>query len=507
MSANTSAPTSNTSEKANFDLSSRNRTKIVATLGPVSSDSETVSKLLDAGASVFRLNFSHGTAQDHQKCVETIRGIAESRRQPIAILADLQGPKFRTGPLKDKKPIHLENSSTVTFTCKERESGLDKKGQPVIGTKYEPLLKAVAEGDTILIADGKMRLKVTKKPDEHTAICTVLEGGLLEARKGINIPGSAIEIEPLTEKDKEDAITAVQLGADYLALSFVQKASDVNELKQHVESRGYTCPPIIAKIEKPQAVECLPAILEASDGLMIARGDLGVELPPERVPVIQKQILELASQHEKPVIVATQMLESMIDSLQPARSDVSDIANAVFDHADAVMLSNETAMGTYPVEAVLMMQKIIVECEKSHLADRHRPHEVSSRLSPSFHHAITHSASYAATKANVKAIVALSESGSMAKRLSKVKPQRPIIAITQHEDVANRMCLLWGVSPLVSPQADTTDETMEWAEFTIFSQNLLNSGDSIVFCAGKNPLRGLTNILKIYNIGDFTKVK
>ncbi|MBY0403092.1 MAG: pyruvate kinase, partial [Cyanobacteria bacterium] len=272
----------------------------------------------------------------------------------------------------------------------------------------------------------------------------------------------------------------------------------------YINLLGYKSPPIIAKIEKPQALLDLDAILENCDGLMVARGDLGVELSPERVPVVQKQLIELANNNEKPVIVATQMLESMMRSLQPSRAEVSDVANAVFDGGDVLMLSGETAMGDHPVETIRMMTKIIEEAEKSFSTYQHRPHESSAIVSPNFYHAIAHSACYASIKADVRAIVVLSSSGKMARRISKLKPPRPIIALTPDPGVYQQLSLLWGVTPLLIPFGPNTDETLNQGEKAILDHQLLEPGDSIVFCAGNTPFVGATNMLKIYRIQDPT---
>lgn len=483
-------------------LADKNRTKIVATLGPASTSPQVMEKLLLAGVAVFRLNFSHGSHEEHAANIANIRQVSARLDTHVAILGDLQGPKFRTGMLENDMPVELENGQTVRFTAQQQITGVAADGVTVIGCNYPQLVEAVKPGDTVLMADGTIRLTVLNKPESLLAECRVVDGGPLGSRKGINLPDSHIQVPALTEKDLADALFGVKAGVDYLALSFVQQADDVVALRKYVTEAGLTCPPIIAKIERPHAVEHIPEILEVSDGLMVARGDLGVELPPERVPIIQKQLVEIANHYGIPVIIATQMLESMVDSLQPARSDVSDIANAVLDRADALMLSGETAMGEYPVECVTMMRKIIQEVEASHLAKRYRPHESSAMISPHDQHTIAHAASYAATKSNVNALVVLSNSGSMARRISKLKPYRAMIAVTPHHAVANKMCLLWGVTPVESPITGSSDETMEMAENLILEKGLLQHGDRIVFCAGKTPLKWLADVVKIYRIGD-----
>lgn len=474
-----------------------NRTKIIATLGPSSSNADTIQALIEAGVNVFRLNLSHGSHEDHKALIATVRKCSKAINQPVAILGDLQGPKLRTG-LSDV-PLELAQGESVKLTTATRNTV-----EGSIATKYQALLDALDTGMTILLDDGKIRLKVLKKDSKDTVTCEVIEGGELNSRKGINIPEATIDIPPMTEKDKEDAHFLMKMDIDYIALSFVQRAKDIDELKSIINQYDYKYPPgIIAKIEKPQALDDIDQILESVSGIMVARGDLGVELPPERVPIVQKQLVELANVYEKPVIIATQMLESMIHSRQPARSDVSDIANAVFDRADAVMLSGETAVGEYPVETVAQMRRIVSAAENSYLSKKHRPHEPSTIVSPNDYQAIAHSASYAAAKADVSGMVVLSNSGSMARRISKLKPPRPIFALTPNEIVVRKMSLLWGVQAFLIPDDSSSGDIMESGEHAILEAGKLNAGDRIVFCAGRTPQRWLTNSLKIYHIGHF----
>ncbi len=480
------------------DLSQLKRTKIVATLGPATAQPEVIDQLIHAGVNVFRLNFSHGQPEEHIARAVMVRDVAAKLGQPVAVLADLQGPKIRTGYLKDDMPFELVQGSEVEFNSRDRES---RPG--VVATQVKELVAVLEPGALVLIDDGKIHLEVLERLSEDTLKCRVTQGGFLQARKGINVPGTLLPITALTEKDRGDVRQAVAAGVDYVALSFVQRAHDIVELRTFIQEQGFVCPPIIAKIEKPQAMKDIDNILAEADGLMVARGDLGVELRPEEVPVAQKRLVEKANGAGKPVIIATQMLESMIASLQPSRSDVSDIANAVFDGADALMLSGETSVGMHPVETVAMMSRIIHEAEKS-IAERllDRPVEESRLVSPNFYHAIAHTASYAARKANVKALVVFSNSGSMAQRISKLKPIRPIIALTPRQDVVNRMSLLWGVVPLLIEETDHTDALLENGEQVIFGHQLLARGDSVVFCAGNTHIKGATNMLKIYNIGE-----
>jgi pyruvate kinase len=492
----TMTPSPSRSSVVTQDFSQVNRTKIVATLGPASASPEKLRQLLLAGVNVFRLNLSHCGPDEQRERVRLIRQASEELQKPAAILADLQGPKIRTGALKDNQPIPLADYEVVEFTSRTNESS-----PGIIATKFTALISALEPGSIVLIDDGKIHLEVLQRISPDTVKAQVVQGGVLEARKGINVPGTTLPIAALTEKDREDAKMAVEAGVDYIALSFVQRAQDIVELKQFIQGLGLTCPPVIAKIEKPQALKDIDNILKEADGMMVARGDLGVELRPEEVPVAQKMLVAKANEAEKPVIIATQMLESMTHSLQPSRSDVSDIANAVFDGTDAVMLSGETSVGDYPVETVAMMSRIIHEAEKSIFSGGDRPAERSDLVSSSFYHAIAHTASYAARKADVKAIVVLSNSGSMAQRVSKIKPNRPIIALTPKPEVYHRMSLLWGVTPQILSMGRDTDETLENGEKVILEHGLLKPGDSVVFCAGNTQMKGATNMLKIYHIG------
>jgi pyruvate kinase len=481
------------------DLSHINRTKIIATLGPATDSPERIRQLIEVGVSVFRLNLSHGAIEDHLARADRIRQVTAEMKHPVAILADLQGPKLRTGYLQNDQPIPLEVDSVLELTTRTRESS-----PGLISTTSQELVDALEPGAPVLIDDGKIHLEVLERVNQNTLKCRVTQGGTLQARKGINVPGTMLPITAMTDKDKADVQRVVEQGhIDYLALSFVQRAQDIVELKTYVKNLGLECPPVIAKIEKPQAMRDIDNILREADGLMVARGDLGVELKPEEVPIAQKRLVDKANWAEKPVIIATQMLESMIDSLQPSRSDVSDIANAVFDGADVLMLSGETSVGEHPVETVAMMGRIIHEAERNiftHQIDR--PAEESRLVSPNFYHAIAHTASYASRKANVKALVVFSNSGSMAQRVSKLKPARPIIALTPKPDVCNRMSMLWGVIPLLIEEPHRTDELLESGEQAIIARNLLHRGDSVVFCAGNTQLKGATNMLKIYHLGE-----
>ena len=479
-------------------VSRHNRAKIIATLGPACNTEEAIESLIRAGVSIFRLNMSHGSQEGHLANLTLIRQVAESMDYHIGILADLQGPKLRTAPMKNGEPENVPTGSTIRFIfSKEQKSTAEE-----IVTTSEELVASLEQGSQIFINDGLLRLQVSERVSTTECLCLVTQGGMLSDRKGINVPNTALALDALTEKDKKDALFAVKHGVDFLALSFVQRAEDVETLKQYLLDNGLTPPPIISKIEKPQALDDLDRIIDTSFGLMVARGDLGVELPAERVPLVQKDLIEKGKEYGKPVIVATQMLDSMINNINPTRAEVSDVANAVLEGADVVMLSGETATGAHPVAAVDMMNRIIVEVESHEAEFQGRPHEPSSVTSPHFHSAIAHAASYASIKADVKAIVALSSSGSMAQRIAKLRPNRPILALTESDDICRRMSLLWGVTPLRIEYGETTDEIINHGEEIILDKKLLQIGDSVLFCAGNTPILGATNMLKFLKIGE-----
>jgi len=474
--------------------------KILATIGPGTANPDTLKALIQAGARAIRLNMSHGDQPTHKGYIDLIRQVEAGLGIPIAILADLQGPKLRTGTLKDHEPILLVPGQRVTMQA-SKEPGYSEDSGTLITTPSADLMATLEIGGTVLINDGALRLTVVERVDTATIICEVKVGGPLSERKGINVPDSPMSLAALTEKDKGDAIFAVNHGADFLALSFVRSASDIEDLKTFLTQQHLRIPPIIAKIEKPQALTEIDAILKACWGLMVARGDLGVELSAKEVPIVQKNLIARANQFEKPVIVATQMLESMILAPTPTRAEVSDVANAIFDGADAVMLSAESATGQYPCEAVRTMSEVVTEAEKHFHALQRRPHDPSTVPAAHFHHTIAHAASYAAMRSPVSAIVVLSESGRMAQRLSKLKPNVPIIAITESLEVWRKMALLWGVTPLMSPYADTTEEMINQIESLLFARKLLKTGDSILFCAGMTPILGATDMLKFFTLG------
>ena len=468
------------------------RTKIVATIGPASSSPKIIDELLLAGANVFRLNFSHGTQEEHGAVISDIRGAALRLDLPVAILLDLRGPKIRTG-LLEKGSIELKPGQMITITTEEI-----KGNERVISTTYKELPKDVKPGDRILIDDGLMEVKV-KAVSGNNVDCEVVYGGILKESKGMNLPGINVSAPSLSEKDICDLDFGISQGVDYIALSFVRKAADVVELKDYLKKNGADIP-VIAKIEKPEALTNLEAILEESDGIMVARGDLGVELSPEEVPIAQKKMISMANAAGKAVITATQMLESMITNPRPTRAEASDVANAVFDGTDALMLSGETAVGKYPVKAVEMMAKIAVEAEGPALKQQlvKRKKEAPS----SFSQAVAFASFAAAGELHAKAVVVFSQTGSTAKLVSKLRPSTPIVAFTPLEETKRRLSLVWGVQPFCIEFGGHTDEMICRGEAAMLNNGLAELGDTIVVVSGtKVGMRGATNMMKIDKIG------
>ena len=468
------------------------KTKIVATIGPASSSPKIIDELLLAGANVFRLNFSHGTQEEHRAVISDIRGAALRLDLPVAILLDLRGPKIRTG-LLEKGSIELKPGQMITITTEEI-----KGNERVISTTYKELPKDVKPGDRILIDDGLMEVKV-KAVSGNNVDCEVVYGGILKESKGMNLPGVNVSAPSLSKKDMGDLDFGISQGVDYIALSFVRKSADVVELKNYLKKNGVDIP-VIAKIEKPEALTNLEAILEESDGIMVARGDLGVELSPEEVPIAQKKMIAMANAAGKSVITATQMLESMITNPRPTRAEASDVANAVFDGTDALMLSGETAVGKYPVKAVEMMAKIAVEAEGPALKQQlvRRKKEMPS----SFSQAVAFASYAAAGELHAKAVVVFSQTGSTAKLVSKLRPSTPIVAFTPLEETKRRLPLVWGVQPFCIECGGHTDEMICRGEAALLNNGLAELGDTIVVVSGtKVGMRGATNMMKIDKIG------
>src|SRR5579863_9350345 len=475
------------------------RTKIVCTIGPASESEERLEQLMRAGMNVARLNFSHGTHDQHAIVIERVREISARLGCAVAILQDLQGPKIRTGALEDGKPVTLVDSANLTFTTRPMVGNAR-----LVSTTYQALPQDVKIGDRILLDDGLMELRVLGA-NETDVECEVVHGGLLKEHKGINLPGVAVSSPALTEKDRDDLRFGVLHNVDYVALSFVRKPQDVLEAKQLIRQlqtelgggRAQSTIPLIAKLEKPEAIAHLDEILEVTDGVMVARGDLGVEMAPEKVPLIQKRIIARCNDLGLPVITATQMLESMMTNPRPTRAEVNDVANAVLDGTDAVMLSGETAAGAYPVEAVQMMVRIALETEGgNHTAWQPQ----CKRLTKA--HAVSHAARALAEEASVQAIVVFTRSGASAHLISKDRPRTPILAFTPSEKVYHQLALWWGVWPTHIALQGTTEELITTVDHRLQNDRLI-ARDQYVVIMGGLPVasRARTNFVKLHRVG------
>jgi pyruvate kinase len=471
------------------------RAKIVGTLGPASNNETTFRALVRAGLDVARLNFSHGTHPEKLKLIEMVRKVAAEEGKNICILGDLQGPKIRTGKLENRTPVQLEAGRKVTITPRDIPGTAE-----VLSTTFLTLAENLESGARILLSDGLIELRVIAVTGVDVD-CEVINGGVLGENKGINLPGIPVRVPSLTEKDEADLEFAVKNGVDAIAVSFVRTGDDVKLVKQRIAALGADTW-VIAKLEKPQAVEHLEEILEAADGIMVARGDLGVEVPPEKVPAIQKHIIRRASEHRKPVITATQMLESMIENPRPTRAEASDVANAVYDGTDAVMLSAESAAGKYPVEAVKMMARIVVESE-SQIRETTPAHDARpSNVRLSVAETICESMAHAAQDLDVKAVAVFTETGTTARQLSKYRPTPPIYALSSIDVVINRMGLLWGVQAVKCTKANTTEEMVDMAEKLLEDAGYAEARDIIGIVAGTRTKSGSTNFLRLHVLGD-----
>ncbi|MEZ0493020.1 pyruvate kinase [Kineococcus sp. TBRC 1896] len=469
------------------------RAKIVCTLGPAVAGPEGLRSLVDAGMDVARMNLSHGSHDDHRANFEGVRAAAEATGRSVAILADLQGPKIRLGKFADG-PHALAVGDVFTITTEDVVGTKD-----VCSTTYGGLTGDVAVGDRILIDDGKVGLEVTAV-DGPRVVTKVTVPGPVSNNKGINLPGVAVSVPALSEKDVEDLRFALRLGVDMVALSFVRSAADAEDVHAIMDEEGVTVP-VIAKVEKPQAVENLREVVAAFDGIMVARGDLGVELPLEEVPLVQKRAIELARRQAKPVIVATQMLESMITAPRPTRAEASDCANAVLDGADALMLSGETSVGAFAFEAVRTMARIIENTE-THGADRIAalgtvPHTKGG--------AITLAASEIGKQLDAKLLVTFTQSGDSARRLSRLRAQIPLVAFTAEETTRRRLALSWGVDSQYAAFISTTDEMVKEVDRRLLEMGRCAVGDLVVIVAGAPPgIVGSTNAVRVHRIGDAT---
>ena len=446
--------------------------------------------MIMAGMNVCRLNFSHGTYKEHRKAVEYIKEGVQKYNLPVAILQDLKGLKIRVGNIKNGSVL-LEKNSILTLTAKDIVG--DNKQ---LSVSYPYLTKDVRIGEKVLMDDGLLQLKVIDKKSDRL-ITRVIEGGILKEKKGVNLPGTKISGEVFTEKDRKDLEFGLKIGVDYVAMSFVHSKDDILKVKDWLKKHKADVP-VIAKIERPQALENIDEIIGVSDGLMIARGDLGVEVPPEKVPLIQKNLIEKCNAAMKPVITATQMLESMTEHMNPTRAEAADIANAVLDGTDALMLSEETAAGKYPVEALKMMDRIISFTE----THRRKTLPYKDTDSKTFAEAIAEAACISAMDIKAKAIVAFSRTGFTALLVSKFRPQVPIVGFTIKEEVRRRMNLYWGITPHIMKFPAGTDEMISETEKALLKKNIVKRGDSIVIIATSPfTLGGKTNIMKLHKVG------
>jgi pyruvate kinase len=470
----------------------RRRAKIVCTLGPSTSSKAMIERLMRAGMDVARLNFSHGTHAEHARRIVLIRRASGKFQKPIGILADLQGPKIRTGTLRGGAAVRLRTGQRFVITTENIVGTVDR-----VNTTFRPLPKSVRAGDRILLSDGEIALRVLAVRGKDVQ-CRVDNGGLLKEHQGINLPGVKLEVPALTPKDRKDLEFALELGANFIALSFVRTAADVRAAKAAIARAGKTTP-VIAKIEKPEALEHLDEILRAADGVMVARGDLGVEMSPEKVPVAQKDIISRARNALIPVITATQMLDSMEKSPRPTRAEASDVANAVFDGSDALMLSGETAVGDFPIESVAMMDRIIREAESS-VTELPRPARSGElRIGEAVAEAICH----AAEELRMSAVAVFTESGFSGRLVSKYRPRAPIVGFSPNQETRRRLSLYWGVLPRRIHRIRAIDQLAEIAEERLREEGVVKRGDIVGIVAG-TPLgaRGTTNMMRLMTIGE-----
>src|SRR5205807_2507721 len=472
------------------------RTKIIATLGPACSSEDTILRLLTSGVDVFRMNFSHGTPADRVRLIEIIRRVSTDHGKYIPILGDIQGPKLRIGEVDGV--IQLKTGQMFTITTEPLMGNAS-----IVSTPFTPLPREVQLGQRILINDGLVEL-VVAAVDGTKVLTRVIHGGPISSRKGMNFPDTELTIPAITPKDREDVAFAVQNQLDYIAASFIRRRSDIEELRALLHSLGGDEINVIAKLEKAQAIDSLEEIFEVSDGVMVARGDLGVELPPEAVPIVQKRILARASRWGKFAITATQMLESMTVSSRPTRAEASDVANAIFDGSDAVMLSAETASGNYPIEAVQMMARIIMAAEQNGGLEARATREPFRQLSETdeFTDALAGAANYAAEQLDAKFLVVFTQTGFAARLMSKFRPKQPIIALTPSTWVARRMNMLWGVQPFVLKDVgEFHEQIVERVDDFLLSRDIVVPGDRMVILMG-SPIyqRAKTNLLRVHRV-------
>jgi pyruvate kinase len=470
------------------------RAKILATLGPASREPAVIESLLRAGANGVRINMSHGTREEKTEDIRHARAAAKTLGRSLAILVDLSGPKIRTRQLKNGQPVTLQAGAIFTLTTREILGD-----EHEVATNYPDLPRVVELGTRLLLDDGAIALVVegTTKTD---VICRVINGGVLGERKGINLPGVSLPIESLTEKDIDDLKWAVEQNVDYIALSFVRRAEDCSRAKTLIMEAGGRAP-LVAKIEKAEAIDHLDEIIATADAVMVARGDLGVETSVELVPVYQKRIIQKAMHAGKMVITATQMLQSMVDNPRPTRAEASDVANAVWDGTDALMLSNETASGLYPVPAVETMCRIIESAEAGREPAADKATQWAGRQSGRVSRALCEAAAFAAEEMRTRVTAVLTESGLMARRLSALRPDQRIVALTNSPEVQNELALIWGVESLIVPHANTTEQMLRAGEKTLLESGAVERGEMIVLMAGRLSGLGLSSSVSLFTVG------
>jgi pyruvate kinase len=467
------------------------KTKIVCTIGPASESSRILEALIRAGMDVARLNFSHGTQEDHLRKIKTIRQIAEQLGKAVSILQDLSGPKIRVGKVREGG---VELKKGEKFFLTNREILGDERGVTV---NYFSLPREVGPGDTILLSDGTIELQVQNSNGQNVQ-CRIMVGGVLTSHKGVNFPTRSILAPAFTEKDHRDLLFGLQHGVDLIGLSYVKEASDIQEVRRILERESVDLP-IIAKIERKEALEHMDEILQASDGIMVARGDLGVETPLEKIPNVQKKLIRKANALGKPVITATQMLRSMVDHTQPTRAEVTDVVNAIYDGTDAVMLSEETASGQFPVEAAQMMAKIALSAEQEFPFDQFSRRELEGEMD--LPQAFSHAASLLAEEVKAAAIVTPTESGSTSQWVSRLRPRQPILALSRHLSTIKRLNLCWGVYPILVNDWKDTDDMLERSKRIPKELGMARPGDRIIIIAGVPiSIPGTTNLIKVETV-------
>ena len=474
------------------------RAKILATLGPSTKNQEKIEDLIKKGTNAVRISMSHGTREEHEELLKNARKAMENTNSPLAILVDISGPKIRTRSLKEGIPVLLHPNSDFTLTTR-KIMGNERE----VSTNSDQLPDVVEIGSRILIDDGALELEVVNKTDTDLK-CKVISGGLLHESKGINLPNVQLPLPSLTEKDKDDLDWALERDVDYIALSFVRKAEDCKQVKKIIKRRnkrrfGRTL--LVAKIEKAEAIENLDEIIKASDGLMVARGDLGVETSVELVPIYQKKIIQKSIARDKFVIIATQMLQSMVENPHPTRAEASDIANAVWDGTDAVMLSAETAAGSYPVESVAMMAKIIDSAETLNPIKLRKPIKFSQKISGRTSQALCKAASYCAKEIETEKVGVFTESGLMARRLSSFRSGLQTFALTTSKRARHQLSLIWGVSPFFHEMTKSTEEMLKLGERNLLKNKAVEKGETIVMMAGRLSGLGLSSSVVVWTIG------